>query len=67
MKKITLDYDGEADVLYITFGEPKEALTEEVNDIGVRFDRKTNEIVGLTVMDFMERFKHKHEPLTIKV
>ena len=66
-KKITLDYDEEADVLYFTFGDPKEALTEEIGNIGVRVDPKTNDIVGLTVIDFLSGFRKKHQPLQISV
>ncbi|MBI4176239.1 MAG: DUF2283 domain-containing protein [Candidatus Aenigmarchaeota archaeon] len=49
MKKITFDYDREADVLCLSFGEPKEAITEEVGNIGVRIDEKTKGIVGVTI------------------
>ncbi|HLC71883.1 MAG TPA: DUF2283 domain-containing protein [Candidatus Nanoarchaeia archaeon] len=66
-KKITLDYDEEADVLYFTFGEPKEALTEEMGNIGVRVNSITHEIVGLTVIDFLSGFKKKRQPLQISV
>jgi len=66
-KKITLDYDEEADVLYFTFGEPKDALTEEMGNIGVRVDPATKEIVGLTIIDFLSGFKKKHQPLQISV
>lgn len=66
-KKIILDYDEEADVLYFTFGEPQEALTEEMGNIGVRVDPVTNEIVGLTVIDFLSGFKKRHQPLQIRV
>ncbi len=49
-------YDREADVLYISFGEPKPA---EGIDIGgrtiLRIDPKTEEVVGLTILNFSKR------------
>jgi len=67
MKQITFDYDKEADVLYISFGEPKEAIAEEVGNIGVRIDEKTKEIVGLTIIEFLKTFGKKHAPINISV
>lgn len=50
------NYDGEADVLYLSPGEPK--LTEGV-DIGdgliVLYDEQSGEVVGLTVTGLRER------------
>ncbi len=65
--KITIDYDEEADVLYLSFGEPVEAITEEVGNIGVRKDEKTNEVVGLTIINFIKTFKRDHEPLKLSL
>lgn len=66
-EKIILDYDEEADVLYLSFGEPRSAITEEMGNIGVRVDPKTNEIVGLTVIEFLKTFKTKHQPIQVAV
>ncbi len=66
-EKIILDYDEEADVLYLSFGEPRSAITEEMGNIGVRIDPKTNEIVGLTVIEFLKTFKTKHRPIQVAV
>jgi uncharacterized protein YuzE len=50
--KITWDYDAEADVLYISFGNPKKV---EGIDIGegtiIRINKETNEINGLTILN----------------
>lgn len=67
LKKITLDYDEEADVLYLSFGKPKKAVTEEINNVGVRQDEKTGEIVGLTVIEFLKTFKTTQLPIKIAV
>ncbi len=66
-EKITIDYDQEADVLYLSFGEPKKAITEELGDIGVRIDERNNEVIGLTVINFLKNFKNNHEPIEIQI
>lgn len=67
VKEIEFDYDEEADVLYISFGKPKEAIVEEVGNIGVRIDEKTKEVVGLTVIEFLKTFGKRHAPIKIPV
>ena len=67
MEKIELEYDEEADVMYISFGEPKEAVTEEIGNIGVRIDEKRKEVVGLTIIEFMKTFGKSHRPIKIPV
>jgi len=67
IKKIELDYDEEADVMYITFGEPKKAVTEEVGNIGIRINEKNKEVVGLTIIEFMKTFGKKHRPINIPI
>jgi len=43
--------------LYISIGSPKEAISKEVNDdILVRVQPETEEIVGFTILNFVERF-----------
>lgn len=67
MEKIEFEYDEEADVMYISFGEPKEAVTEEIGNIGVRINEKSREIVGLTIIEFMKTFGKTHRPIKIPV
>ena len=65
MEKITIaehqsdlmwDYDSEADVLYLSVGEPKSAIGMDIGDgMIVRFDEKKNEVVGLTVIGLRNR------------
>lgn len=55
LEKIDIDFDEEADVLYISFGEPREAEdTVEVED-GVIYRITNNEVVGITITDFKAR------------
>ncbi|HIH25355.1 DUF2283 domain-containing protein [Candidatus Woesearchaeota archaeon] len=67
MNKITIDYDNEGDVLYISFGEPKESITEEINNIGIRLDEKTNELTGITIINFLKEIKKGNKPIEISV
>ncbi len=57
---LDIDYDKEADVLYISFGKPQPADdSEEVNDVIYRF--RQNELIGITVPSFKSRTSHsKH-------
>jgi uncharacterized protein YuzE len=49
---VDLDYDKDADVFYITFGEPKEAVCEEISD-GVLLRRhESGKIVGITIIGY---------------
>jgi len=67
METMTFDYDKEADVLYISFGEPREAVTEEIGNIGVRLDSKTKGIVGVTIIGFLKSFGKGGGPINISV
>ena len=53
---LSWEYDDEADVLYISIGEPKPA---EGIDVGegtiVRIDPKTREVTGLTIIGLSKR------------
>ena len=59
-KDLGLSYDPEADVLYCSYGPPREAVSEETSEgIIVRRDPETREVVGFTVLDFSRRFHEK--------
>ena len=61
-KKLILSYDEEADVAYLSFGEPKDSITEELDDyVLVRRDPNTHELSGITITDFSHYFKKKKE------
>jgi uncharacterized protein YuzE len=50
------DYDEEADVLYISFGEPVEALGLDIgNGTFIRYRQATSEAVGVTIMGVRQR------------
>ena len=55
-----IDYDPKADVLYCSFGVPVEAISKEITDgVFVRVDPKTNQTVGVTIIDFSRRFTQR--------
>ena len=50
------EYDEEADVLYISIGEPKKALGIDIGEGSiVRYREDTGEVVGLTIVGLKER------------
>lgn len=55
LEKIDLDYDEEADVLYISFGKPREARDSIEVDDGVVYRIADNEVVGITITGFKAR------------
>lgn len=65
--KMRLSYDKQADVLYLSVGKPRKSISREVEDgIILRFDPRTKDITGLTILDFEARFqKSKPRPIDI--
>ncbi len=58
--KIVMSYDREADTVYISFGKPKKAVSEEIDPyIVVRRDPKTRETIGITITNFSKYFETK--------
>ncbi len=51
-------FDKEGGVLDISIGDPREAISKEVGgDILIREDPKTNEVLGITILNFEKRFE----------
>jgi len=59
LKKIDFDYDEEADVLYISFGKPREAKDSVEVENGVVYRLADNEVVGITITEFKARTQKK--------
>ncbi len=57
LDKLDVDYDEEADVLYISFGPPVAASDSKVleNDVVVRY--KGERIIGITIPSLKKRLK----------
>ena len=67
-KKLKFFFDKQVDVLDISIGEPKGAISKEMdNDIVMRFDPKTNKIVGFTILNFEKRFEHLNKAETLPI
>jgi uncharacterized protein YuzE len=58
-------YDREADVLYVSKGHPEYTDYQELDNLVLRLDPKTKEIVGFTIVDFEGRFAQDQSPVTI--
>jgi len=58
-EKIEVEYDKEADVLYISFSPGTPADDSELTDNDVIIRYKNSRIIGLTVLHFSDRRKQK--------
>ena len=53
---LSWEYDEEADVLYISVGEPRPAVGTDIGEgIIVRYDEKKKEVVGITIIGLRAR------------
>ncbi len=54
--EITWDYDEEADVLYLSVGEPQPVVGVDIGEgVILRYDEVRKEVVGLTLIGLRER------------
>ena len=66
--KINFFFDEEGDMLDITIGKPRKAVAKELkNDIAIRVDPESGEIVGIVILNFMKRFRLKKKPEKIEL
>jgi len=55
-QNLNWDYDEEADVLYLSVGDPQKALGVDIGEgLVVRMDASEKEVVGLTVVGLRSR------------
>jgi uncharacterized protein YuzE len=54
-RRMWIDYDDGADVLYISFRKPQRATDSRMRDDGIIVHWRGKEIVGLTILDASER------------
>jgi len=54
-RRLWIDYDQEADVLYISFERPQRATDSKMSDEGILFRYKGSRLVGLTVLEASKR------------
>lgn len=53
--RMVVDYDSEADVLYISFERPQKATDSEMRDDGIILHRRGKRVVGVTILDASTR------------
>ena len=53
--KVWIDYDKEADVLYLSFERPQKATDSEMRDDGVLLRYKRDKLVGITILEASKR------------
>lgn len=64
VKKMHLDYDEGADVLYVSFRRPQRASDSHMRDDGIIVHLREKEVVGLTILDASvrgRRVKHSRK------
>jgi uncharacterized protein YuzE len=54
-KKLKINYDAEADVLYISFQRPQRATDSEMLENGILLRYSRDRLVGVTVLDASTR------------
>ena len=58
LRNLKLFYDESSDILYASFGKPKKAICFELDEGElIRLDPFTNKVVGITILDFTDKFK----------
>ena len=56
-RRMWVDYDDKADVLYLSLDRPQKATDSEMRDDGIIIHRRGRAIVGLTILDASRREK----------
>lgn len=54
-ERMWIDYDKEADVLYINFKKPQKASDSEMLKSGILIRYRGDDVVGLTILDASKR------------
>lgn len=55
----TYNYDKKFDTLYYTIGDPRNSYgDEDIDDIVILKNLDTDEIVGITILNFMRHYKN---------
>lgn len=60
--EVSWDYDEEADVLYLSIGEPKPVVGVDIGEgVIARYDEKRKELVGVTLIGLRARLLRELE------
>jgi len=61
-KELKFKYDRDVDVLYCSFGDPRPAISVEVDDgVVLRLEPDTEEVIAFTIVDFFKRYAERPE------
>ena len=67
-KELKFFFDKQGDSLDIAIGEPEKAISKEIgNDIVMRVEPETGEVVGFTILNFEKRFEHLNKSETLPI
>ena len=67
-KELTFSFDKEGDVLDISLGSPKKAISREVkDDFFVRIDPKTKKVIGFSILNFEKWFRNETDKRSIPI
>lgn len=68
VKKAIVSYDKEADVMYVSFGRPKNAEAIEIKSgIWARVSQKNKSLVGFTIINFSKKFGISAKEIEVRV
>ena len=56
-KRVRIDYDDEADVLYISFRKPQQANDSVMEEEDIIYHYRDKELVGVTILHAKDRAK----------
>jgi len=61
-----LSYDNDADILYLSIGEPRPAISREIgDDVLLRLDPSTGIVVGLTILNLSTHASFDSLPIQV--
>jgi uncharacterized protein YuzE len=61
-----LSYDTDADILYLSIGNPRPAISREVgNDVILRLDPDTGAVIGLTILNLSTHDSFDNLPIHV--
>ena len=67
-KELRFNYDVEGDILEISKGKPRKAISKDLgDDIWLKVDSKTGEVLGFTILSFVRRFTAKKRERKVPV
>lgn len=67
-KKLLISYDSDADVMYMSFGEPSTAVGDEIEDgTFARYDPDSHDLIGITILNFSKKFGKEPKEVGVPV